>query len=308
MGGTMIVNGRLRTLQLVSGVTLGFFGIVMAQTGPPSQQKWNNAPPPKSSYSNDKGAPAPRRDLSGIWDGSAEGGTQAKGPKEYPALLPDHPQDEIGGQPDESNILKQLPYTPAGLAALKTHKPGVGVRAVGPGLVNDPVDFCNPVGYPRMQFFEFRVIEIAQMSNRMLYLNQFHNAWRVIWTDGRALPHLEDVSPRWNGYSVGKWTDDYTFEAETVGMNESTWLDNPGRPHSDALRVKEIFHRVSRDRMELTVTVTDSKMYTRPWNALDKFVLHRLPDDYDVEEFICAPAEVTDYNNSLATPVSGPTR
>jgi hypothetical protein len=304
----MRMKGRFAMPQIVVCTILAVSGIVMAQTRPASQQKWNNAPPSKSAYSSDKGASAPRRDLSGIWDGSAEGGVQAKGPKEYSALMPGHPQDEIGGQADETNIIKQLPYTPAGLAALKTHKPGVGVRAVAPGLVNDPADFCNPVGYPRMQFFEFRVVEIAQMSNRILYLNQFHNAWRVIWTDGRALPDLEDVSPRWNGYSVGKWTDDYTFEIETVGMNESTWLDNPGRPHSDALRVKEVFHRLSRDLMELTVTINDPKMYTRPWNALDKFVLHRLPDDFDVEEFICAPSEVTDYNNSLAAPVSGPKR
>src|SRR5262249_15479122 len=136
------------------------------------------------------------------------------------------------------------------------------------------------------------------------YMNQFQNSWRVIWTDGRSLPKLDDVSPRWNGYSVGKWLDDYTFEVETVGLNETTWLDNPGRPHSDVLKVKELYHRVSRDVLELTVTVDDSKMYTKPWVALDKFVLHRLPDDFDVPEFICAPSEITDYKRLLAAPMS----
>lgn len=302
----MNIGRRFGLFQPVLAALLVFSASGLAQTTIENQGKWNNAPPPKSAYPTDrKVTPAPRRDLSGVWDGSAEGGVQPKGPKEYPALLPDHPQDEIGGQPDESNIIKQLPYTPLGLETLKTHKPGVGVRAVGPALVNDPADFCNPVGYPRMQFFEFRVIEIAQMSNRIVYLNQFHNSWRVIWTDGRALPTLADVSPRWNGYSVGKWTDDYTFETETVGMNETTWLDNPGRPHSDLLRVKEVFHRVDRDTLDLTVTIDDPKMYTKPWVALDKLVLHRLPDDFDVEEFICAPSEITDYNRFLGSPVSG---
>jgi hypothetical protein len=283
---------------------LSFSAGLRAQTLPSIQSRWNRSSPPKSAYAAIKPRPAPRRDLSGIWDATPEGGIQPKGPKEYPALLPDHPDDDVGGQPDESGIIRQLPYTPLGLATLKTHKPGVGVRAVFPADLNDPVDSCDPVGYPRMQFFEFRVVYLAQMNNRLLYLNQFHNAWRVIWTDGRALPKLNELSPRWNGYSVGKWLDDYTFEVETIGMKGATWLDNPGRPHSDVLRVKELYHRRNSDVIELTVTVDDSKMYTRPWVALDKFVLHRLPDDFDAEEFICAPSEVASYNQFMAEPAS----
>jgi hypothetical protein len=289
---------------LLLAVLLSFAADSRAQTAASVGGKWNMSVPPKSAYMAIKPAPAPRRDLSGIWDATAEGGIQPKGPKEYPALMPGHPQDDIGGQPDESGIIKQLPYTPLGLQTLKTHKPGVGVRAALPADLNDPADSCDPVGYPRMQFFEFRVIQIAQMSKRMLYLNQFHNAWRVIYTDGRPLPRLEELSPRWNGYSVGKWVDDYTFEVETIGMKEASWLDNAGRPHSDVLRVKETYHRPSNDILELSVTVDDPKMYSKPWVAMDKFVFHRLPDDFDAEEFICAPSEVASYNKFIAEPAS----
>lgn len=38
--------------------------------------------------------------------------------------------------------------------------------------------------------------------------------------------------------SVGKWEDDYTFVAQSTGYDERSWLDNAGRPHSDALRVE----------------------------------------------------------------------
>jgi hypothetical protein len=283
--------------------------VVRAQNAPgtteeANQGKWNNGPPPKKAYVGKKSAPAPRRDLSGIWNAAAEGGVQAKGVLEHPALLPDHPQDDLGEQPDESKVPRPLPYTPAGLAALKSHKPGVGVRAVGPGLVNDPVDFCDPQGFPRMELFEFRVVEITQNKNQVMLLYQFYDNWRVIWTDGRTLPDPQEAEPRWNGYSVGKWVDDYTFVADTVGMNEKTWLDNAGRPHSSELRVQERFHRVDSNTLELTVTISDPKFYSQPWQALDKFVLHRLPADYDVQEFFCAPSETADYNKLIGDPAS----
>jgi len=42
-------------------------------------------------------------------------------------------------------------------------------------------------------------------------------------------------------YSVGKWEDDYTFVVQTSGIDERTWVDRAGRPHSDDLRVEERF-------------------------------------------------------------------
>ena len=65
----------------------------------------------------------------------------------------------------------------------------------------------------------------------MLYM--FEKRYRAIWTDGRALPKNPD--PRWYGYSVGRWEDDYTFVVETVGLDDRTWLDNSGDPHGTRL-------------------------------------------------------------------------
>src|SRR6266702_3498025 len=79
-----------------------------------NQGKWNNGPPAKKAYAGKKSAPAPRRDLSGTWNAAAEGGVQAKGVLEHPALLPCHPEDEIGEQPDENGVSCPLSYTPLG--------------------------------------------------------------------------------------------------------------------------------------------------------------------------------------------------
>jgi hypothetical protein len=108
------------------------------------------------------------------------------------------------------------------------------------------------------------------------------------------------MEPRWYGYSIGKWVDDYTFVVETRSMDERTWIDNVGRPHSDQLKVTETFHRVNKDIMEITLTIDDPKMYTKPWNALNKFQMRLDPESFDIREQVCAPSESADYNKTIA--------
>ncbi len=283
-------------LALITGLT--FSSILRVQTAASQAaggeaRKWNNIPPRKSAYGGKKSSPAPRRDLSGIWDAAGlDGGFQVNGAFEHPALLA-----QKGGRAEGG-----LPYTPLGLAALKANKPsGPGVRQVPAALSNDPLDQCDPIGFPRMELYELRTIDLVQTANQVIYLNQWYGNWRIIWTDGRQLP--KDPDPRWNGYSVGKWVDDYTFVVETVGMNPRSWLDHAGRPHSDALRVEERFHRVDHDNMELTVTIDDTKMYTQPWLGINKFPLHLLPSDFDMPELLCSPLDMAAYNRRISNSV-----
>lgn len=272
--------------------------------------KWNSMPLRKPAYEGLKSAPAPRRDLSGIWDaagdatGGAAAGIQNTGAHEYPSILPGN-NAPPGGEPDESKIPRHLPYTPLGEAALKAHKPtATGVRSVAAVLGNDPVDICDPPGFPRLELFEFRMIEIAQNPDQVIILNQFYRTWRTIWTDGRELP--ANPEPRWNGYSVGKWVDDYTLVVETAGLDERTWLDSAGRPHSRELKVEERFHRIDHDHMELTLTIDDPKMYTQPWQALSKFPLRLEPRAFDIREMYCSPSETSEYNKEIGDPVVAP--
>jgi hypothetical protein len=156
-----------------------------------------------------------------------------------------------------------------------------------------------------------------QNQYKVAILYQYGEAWRVIWTDGRKLPQLVDGGvlvgkevrePRFYGYSVGTWVDDSTLVVQTVGMmpEDRVWLDITGRPISDALRVEERFHRVNHDRLELTVTINDPKMYTKPWIAMNKFPM-RLEDPHrDVMEVYCSPSEMERYNKLFANPTSAP--
>ena len=231
-------------------------------------------------------APAPRRDISGIWtpaNGPGDGiqGTGAK----------NMPED---GKPEH-----QLPYTPLGLEMLAKTKPGNGARMVHPSEINDPeVISCEPQGMPRQNLYELRTTQILQTPVSVVILYQFDKIWRVIWADGREL-EKEHPEPRWFGYSVGKWEDDYTFVVTTNGTDERTWLDKAGRPHSEDLVITERFHRVSRDRLELTMIIDDPKMYTKTWVALDKFPFKLMPPTTDVREMMCSNEEFKAYHKAM---------
>jgi hypothetical protein len=263
-------------------------------------EKWNNIPPGRDAYKDKKpSGVAPKRDLTGIWDSVQTLGTS--GVLEHPALYPGRRGQE-GGHEDETGIEHPLPYTPAGLEALKKNKPsGPGVRQVDSVLTNDPAGKCDPLGFPYMSTWEFRTINVVQTPKQVIVLSPFYGNYHVIWTDGRKPP--SDPDPRYNGYSVGHWADDYTFVVETTGMNPKTWLDHAGRPHSDKLVVEETFHRISGDTIEFSMKFTDPVMYTEPFMATNKLPLHKLPDDFDIPELLCSPSEFAEYNNQVAHPV-----
>jgi hypothetical protein len=240
-----------------------------------------------------KAGPAPRHDISGIWEPArAPGdGIQANGPHEMP----------YDGKPEHDP-----PYTPLGLQTLKSHKALFGYAAVLEALSNDPRDKCDPLGFPRADFYQIRHTQIMQDALRVVVLYEFEKRWRNIWTDGRELPK-EIPEPRYYGYSVGKWVDDTTLEVETIGTmgNEKVWLDETGRPASDAMHVIEQFHRVDHDRLEMTVTVDDPKMYTKPWVAVNKFPMKLQAPDFDVVEMMCIPSEIAAYDKEYGDPASG---
>jgi hypothetical protein len=235
-----------------------------------------------------KSAPAPRHDISGIWDQPDMSGIQPLG---------------SGAKPDDGKPGHQPPYTPLGLEMLKRTKPSNGTRSVLPGDTNDPVFVSgDPQGFPREDLYELRSTQVLQTPQSVVLLYQFAKVWRVIWTDGRELP--KDPEPRWYGYSVGKWVDDYTLVVETIGNDDRTWIDRAGRPHSADLRVEERFHRADRDHLELTVTIDDPKMYTKPWVALDKFVFELQPSSFDVREMIWSPSQYEEYNKLMGNTTS----
>jgi hypothetical protein len=246
---------------------------VFAAALPHAQLKpWNN--PGLSGQPSGPSGPAPRRDLSGTWD-AGNAGIQ--------------PTGHVAA-----------PFTPRGEQMAKANNPGNGSRLVQVTDDNDPLSTMgDPTGFPRIVLYELRPFQIVQTSNQVLILYMFEKRWRVIWTDGRALPTNPD--PRWYGYSVGRWVDDSTLVVNTVGTDDRTWLDNAGNPHSNSLRVEERYHRVNRQTMELTVTLDDPVVYTKPWVAVDKMKINLMPDGSDLMEMIPSASEAAAYKRVIAS-------
>jgi hypothetical protein len=232
-----------------------------------------------------KPGPAPVHDLSGIWEPTPRyrDGVFASGPKEMPS---------------DAKHEAMMPYTPLGKQMMDSHKAGFGVNIAPISQINDPFDTCDPIGFPRISLFNLRGLQIVQTKDQVLMLYQNTRSWRNIWTDGRELPKVI-TEPRWFGYSVGKWTDPTTLVVTTIGLDDSTWIDNTGRPHSDELSVEEVYHRVDELNFELTMTITDPKMYSKPWVPLNKFRMGMNSPDFDIREMICAVSQQALFNELL---------
>jgi hypothetical protein len=123
--------------------------------------------------------------------------------------------------------------------------------------------------------------KLVQTPEALIMLFEAYHSWRQIFTDGRPLP--EERDPAWYGYSVGEWEGD-TMAVETVGLNEKTWLDDRGHPHSDALRILERFRRPDFGHMQVEVTINDPKAYTKPWTA--KIPWNFVPDT-ELLDWVC---------------------
>jgi len=183
-----------------------------------------------------------------------------------------------------------------------------------PAAGNDPRNLCEPLGIPRYNHYNVRLTQIFQDEYKVVILYHYDNRWRTIWTDGRELPKLIDGGveiggearePRFFGYSVGKWIDDYTFEVQTVGTmpDDRVWLDSTGRPISDQARVTEVFRRVDYDTLEWSETIDDPKIYTRPWQTM-KLPMRLHDPRTDVMEYYCSPVEQGLYNKTSGNAAS----
>ena len=218
--------------------TIAYAQIVYAQAGPPSV-----APNPRS-----ENRPAfDPHDLTGVW-------VRGKVPKGNGTLSADRP-----------------PMTPWGMAKFKTVK-GQWGYGKAPGLAapiapekewNDPLLQCEPAGYPRVMLQIYApLMRFIQTSNEIVEFFEWGHTFRDIWTDGRK--SLQSPEPTFYGYSVGKWEGD-TFVVDSNGFTDRTWIDPIGSQHSDEMTLHEVFHRLDFDHLELVITLTDPKTYTRPW-------------------------------------------
>jgi hypothetical protein len=149
---------------------------------------------------------------------------------------------------------------------------------------DDPISRCEPTGVPAIDTVPVP-FKIIQMPRLIVILYEGDTTYRQVFMDGRRLP--QDPQPTFMGYSLGRWEGD-TLVVDTTGINERSWLDRFGHPHSDALHVIERFRRRDVGQMDIQITIDDPKAYTRPLTYTQKQIL--LPDT-DLFEYFCTENE-----------------
>jgi hypothetical protein len=263
------------------------------------------------------GKPFDKHDLSGIWSrngtplGYGGGGTCA----------------DCGDRGFNNDV---VPFTPLGQKMYEANKPSYGRnlgsedakahpeeapgrrRAIPPANGTDPYQYCNPEGVTRALIYP-DPLEMNVLPNKIMQQFEWTYQVRTIWTDGRKLPADPD-QPRWWGYSTGHWDGD-TFIVESNGFDERTWIDHFGYPHSADMKLEERYKRTYYDTMELSMTITDPKVYTKPWTSqtkkfrkVDPSVVKTIDGWTGLIEDVCAPAdEVDQFDKRVRDPAGGVT-
>jgi hypothetical protein len=141
---------------------------------------------------------------------------------------------------------------------------------------DSPSTLCLPPG----PVVDMGVGKVVQTRDLLLMLWEA-TLYREIYLDGRDLP--VDPNPDWMGYSVGHWEGD-TLVIVTTGFNDRTWLDDDGRPHTEALRVTERLHRSDYGHMQITRTFVDPGAFLEPWTVPVRL---ELDPDHELLEYVC---------------------
>ena len=143
---------------------------------------------------------------------------------------------------------------------------------------DDPEGLCLPEGAARHDPYPFKTIQTPKLIV-ILYEGNVHS-YRQIFLDRG---HPKDLDKNWWGDSIGHWEGN-ALVVDTVGLNDRTWLDQVGHPHSDQLHVTERYTRPDAGHISLRITIDDPIAYTHPWSVTE--VSRALPN-WEIHKYVC---------------------
>jgi hypothetical protein len=247
------------------------------------------------------GAPTPRTadgkpDFSGVWmhadsapprpaRGRGRGAGGGVGPGQIEAPTAPFPYDPSGPPVAAffdagANMEGGLPLTPWA-ADLKKAR-------VASFSKDNPDARCLPMGH--LQFHLQPQPRLMVQTPKMVLIEYEANSGiRHIYLDGRKLPPDGEPQPWWYGYSVARWEGD-TLVVESNNLRGAEdgpydgWVDVNGSPYSRQAKIVERIRRPTFEHLQIDMTITDPKAYTRPWTVR---IDQRLLPDQELIEAIC---------------------
>jgi len=139
-----------------------------------------------------------------------------------------------------------------------------------------------PPGIPRVAGTAFP-FQIYQQPDRIIFVYEKLNLWRIVYTDGRKHTPADKWNPTFYGESIGHWEGD-TLVVDVTGQNDVSWIDSSGHPKTEQLHVTERWHRVNYQIMHYEATIEDPGAYPKPWTTSWNMLFHPGEELYD---YIC---------------------
>lgn len=147
----------------------------------------------------------------------------------------------------------------------------------------EPHSRCKPSGGPRqiMTPYGIEFVDIPDLKQMYIMDVGGPHTSRAIYMDGRA--HPKKIAASYYGHNVGHWEGE-SLVVDSVGYNESFWIDREGNPTTNQLHMIEKFTRIDMNTMLYEVTVDDPGAYTAPWTG--GFYLEWTPG-VELFEYVC---------------------
>jgi hypothetical protein len=83
--------------------------------------------------------------------------------------------------------------------------------------------------------------------------------------------HSPNVKVSWFGESIGHYEGD-SLVIDTIGLDDRTWIDGFGTPHTTQLHVVERLHLIEDGKvLQANVHVEDPGAFTMPWDAIQLY-------------------------------------
>ena len=134
---------------------------------------------------------------------------------------------------------------------------------------NPPHASCWPVGVPGFLLRPMtQAMYFIQTPKEVVMILSSKQEIRHIYLTDK---HSVNAKPSWYGESIGHYEGD-TLVVDTVGIDERTWVDGFGTPHTKELHVVERFRLIEDGNvLEATVHVEDPGAFTTPWTGIQRF-------------------------------------
>jgi hypothetical protein len=140
---------------------------------------------------------------------------------------------------------------------------------------------ASGVSRPFMTPYGVEIVELAEARRIYMFDIGGPHTFRTIYMDGRS--HPKNLSPTYYGHSIGWWDGD-TLVIDSVGFNESFWMDRGDSPHTEQLHTVERLTRTDAVSMRYELTVDDPGAYVKPWTAAMNL---RWSAGVELFEYIC---------------------